>query len=190
MFKIVVLVSGTGSNLQALINAVSTGKLNACITTVIADRSVSALERAAASGIATQIIDRKIWGKKLSGKILEKIPEDTDLIVLAGFLSILNSVFVKRWLGKIINIHPSLLPDFGGKGMYGKKVHESVIKSGRTMSGCSVHYVDAGVDTGKIIMQRKVAVLDNDSPETLGKRILAEEHRLLVDAVAAIINRR
>jgi phosphoribosylglycinamide formyltransferase 1 len=188
MFKIVVLISGGGSNLQSLIDASNTGCLcNGIITTVISDRSAFGIDRAAASDISTYLIDRKVHKGDLSEKIMEKIPADTDLIVLAGFLSILSSDFVSTWQGKIINIHPALLPDFGGKGMYGMNVHRAVIDAGCKKSGCSVHFVDRGVDTGKIILKKEVVVRKDDSPEDLQKRILVQEHIALVEAVNILI---
>jgi len=109
------------------------------------------------------------------------------LIVLAGFLSILDENFVNKWNKKIINIHPSLLPRFGGKGMYGIKVHEAIIAVGDEVSGCTVHYVDATIDTGETILQSKVKVSPEDTPETLQQKVLIEEHRLLPLAISKII---
>lgn len=190
MFKIVVLISGSGSNLQSLINASNSGSLeNGIITTVISDRTASGLDRATASDINTYLIDRKVHKGDLSEKIMGKIPSDTDLIVLAGYLSILSSNFVNRWHGKIINIHPALLPDFGGKGMYGMNVHRAVIDAGHNKSGCTVHFVDKGVDTGKIILKKEVSVKSDDSPEILQKRILVQEHIALVEAVNILIKK-
>ncbi|MDC7240164.1 MAG: formyltransferase family protein, partial [Spirochaetales bacterium] len=120
----------------------------------------------------------------------EMIPEDTDLIVLAGYLSILSAEFVEKWKGKIINIHPALLPEFGGKGMYGMNVHRAVLEAGRKKSGCTVHYVDGGVDTGETILQREVPVLPGDSPEDLQKRVLEQEHIALPEAIRKIIEHR
>ncbi|MBF9015578.1 MULTISPECIES: phosphoribosylglycinamide formyltransferase [unclassified Oceanispirochaeta] len=188
MFKIAVLISGGGSNLQSLIDASNSGNLgNGIITTVISDRSAYGLERAAASDISCYLIDRKVHKRDLSEKIMEKIPIDTDLIVLAGYLSILSPEFVSAWQGKIINIHPALLPDFGGKGMYGMNVHRAVVEAGRRKSGCSVHFVEIGVDTGKIILQKEVPVENGDSPEDLQDRILVQEHIALVEAVNILI---
>lgn len=189
MFKIAVLVSGGGSNLQSLIDSVKTAELKAEINIVIADRDSYALTRAADAGIPSCLIDRKEWRGSLSEKIMEQIPDDTDLIVLAGYLSILSEGFIERWRNRVINIHPSLLPDFGGKGMYGMKVHKAVLQAGREQSGCSVHYVDSGVDTGEVIMQKTVAVLPGDTPELLQARILEQEHRLIVEAVGSIIRK-
>ncbi|MDC7232665.1 MAG: phosphoribosylglycinamide formyltransferase [Spirochaetales bacterium] len=190
MFKIAVLISGGGSNLQALIDASNSGFLGSgIITTVISDRQAYGLDRAAAHDIQTWLIDRRAYKGNLSEKIMEKIPRDTDLIVLAGYLSILSSDFVQTWRGKIINIHPALLPDFGGKGMYGMNVHRAVLEAGRDKSGCTVHYVDQGVDTGEIILQKEVPVLEGDSPEDLQKRVLQQEHSALVEAVNLVINK-
>lgn len=113
-----------------------------------------------------------------------------DLIVLAGFLSIIDEEFVEKWKGKIINIHPSLLPKFGGPGMYGIKVHEAVLAAGEKESGCTVHYVDSGVDSGEVIFQVKVPVLEGDTAEVLQKRILVEEHKLLPKSISKIISER
>lgn len=191
MFKIAVLISGGGSNLQSLMDAVHWDKLKqARIITVISDREAAGLERAAASGIPCSLIDRTVHKADLSDRIMERIPADTDLIVLAGFLSILSSVFVEAWKGRIINIHPALLPDFGGKGMYGMNVHRAVIESGCRKSGCTVHFVDSGVDTGEIILQREVPVKDGDRGEDLQKRVLQQEHLALVEAVGIIIDKR
>ena len=189
MFSITVLVSGGGSNLQSLIDACAEGKLNARINMVISDRDAYGLKRADKAGIPSLLLDRKSYGPDLSDEINKNIPADTDLIVLAGYLSILSRDFISARDGRIINIHPALLPDFGGKGMYGMNVHRAVIKAGRNVSGCSVHYVDAGVDTGDIILQKKVPVLPGDSPEELQKRIIVEEHKALVEAVAIIIKK-
>ena len=112
------------------------------------------------------------------------------MIVLAGFLSIIDEEFVEKWKGKIINIHPSLLPKFGGPGMYGIKVHEAVLAAGEKESGCTVHYVDSGVDSGEVIFQVKVPVLEGDTAEVLQKRILVEEHKLLPKSISKIISER
>lgn len=191
MFKIAVLISGGGSNLQSLIDASVSGNLGSgIITTVISDRPAYGLERASGAGICCSLIDRQKYKGDLSSKIMEKIPSDTDLVVLAGYLSILSPEFVTAWQGRIINIHPALLPDFGGKGMYGINVHRAVIQAGCKKSGCTVHFVDRGVDTGQIILQKEVSVKADDSPEDLQKRVLEQEHRALVEAVKIIMNQR
>ena len=188
MFRIGVLISGGGTNLQALIDAVEEGRVNARITKVIADRPAGGLRRAAAAGIPAVMLDRKIYGKDLSGRIMKELGGKTDLVVLAGFLSILNGSFTAAYRGRIINIHPSLLPAYGGRGMHGIHVHEAVLAAGEKYSGCTVHLVEEGVDTGKILAQKKVSVLPGDTPQSLARRILEEEHSLLVSAVKNMIN--
>ena len=135
------------------------------------------------------MLDRKLFGEKLSDEIdmILSGNEKISYIVLAGYLSILSEKFVKKWEKKIINMHPSLLPKFGGKGMYGLKVHEAVLKAGEKESGCTVHYVDSGIDTGEPIMSMKVPVLEGDTPETLQKRVLEKEHLLLVKGLEKIL---
>jgi len=184
MLKIAVLVSGGGSNLQSIIDKVS--EINCKIELVVSDRPCFGLERAKGHGIETMMFDRKIHKKELSKKICETLEGRVDLIVLAGFLSILDENITNRWKGKIINIHPSLLPKFGGPGMYGMNIHRAVIESGESESGCTVHYVDAGVDTGEVIFQERVEVRSDDTAEDLQKRVLALEHRLLPQAIKNI----
>ncbi|PLV55216.1 phosphoribosylglycinamide formyltransferase [Brachyspira pilosicoli] len=177
MFNIAVLISGGGSNLKSLIdNQKEYYKINV----VIADRDCGGLNIAREANIDAVLIDRKEYREKLSKKIDEELKKyNIDLIVLAGYLSIVDSNFISKWKNKIINIHPSLLPKFGGKGMYGMKVHEAVIKNKEKESGCTVHYVTEMVDGGDIIMQNKVNVLEDDTPEILQKRVLVEEHKIL-----------
>lgn len=177
MFNIAVLISGGGSNLKSLIdNQKEYYKINV----VIADRDCGGLNIAREANIYAVLIDRKEYREKLSKKIDEELKKyNIDLIVLAGYLSIVDSNFISKWKNKIINIHPSLLPKFGGKGMYGMKVHEAVIKNKEKESGCTVHYVTEMVDGGDIIMQNKVDVLEDDTPEILQKRVLVEEHKIL-----------
>ncbi len=202
MFRIGILVSGGGTNAQAVIDAVESGKLGGAhgktqVAIMVADRPCYALERAGNHGIPTTLVDRNtLLGNcaerqaELCRRITAALEEaKVDCIVLAGFLSILDSPFVEKWSGKIINIHPSLLPKFGGKGMYGMHVHRAVLEAGETVSGCTVHLVNAGVDTGDILLQRTVPVLPHDTPETLQQRVLAEEHPALVAGVAELIKR-
>ncbi len=187
--KIAVFVSGSGSNLQAIIDSIESGKLNCEIACVIADRPCYALERAENHNVKSIMLDRKLFGEKLSDEIdmILSGNEKISYIVLAGYLSILSEKFVKKWEKKIINMHPSLLPKFGGKGMYGLKVHEAVLKAGEKESGCTVHYVDSGIDTGEPIMSMKVPVLEGDTPEILQKRVLEKEHLLLVKGLEKIL---
>ena len=187
--KIAVLVSGSGSNLQSIIDNVENGNLNCEITYVIADRESYGLQRAEKHGIETLLLDRKIIDNKLANEIIDSTLErcKTDYIVLAGYLSILTEKFIKKWDKRVINIHPSLLPKFGGKGMYGIKVHEAVIKAGEKESGCTVHFVTNEIDAGEIITNVKVPVLEDDTPETLQKRVLEQEHKLLIKGIKKIL---
>ena len=190
--RIAVLVSGGGSNLQSIIDNIEKGNLNCEISYVIADRECYGLERAEKHGIKNILLDRKVLKEKLSDEIsnvLENDDEKTDYIVLAGYLSILSPEFIKKWSRKIINIHPSLLPKFGGKGMYGMNVHRAVIEAKETESGCTIHFVDTGVDTGEIILQIKVPVLTDDTPEVLQKRVLEKEHVLLIEGIKKLLEK-
>uniref|UniRef100_UPI003FEE15CD phosphoribosylglycinamide formyltransferase n=1 Tax=Fusobacterium mortiferum TaxID=850 RepID=UPI003FEE15CD len=191
MFKIGVLVSGGGSNLQSIIDKSKSGELQCKVEVVIGDRECYGVERAKEAGIDGYTLDRKVLKKELCREIDKIVSErGIDLIVLAGFLSIIDEEFVNKWKGRIINIHPSLLPKFGGSGMYGIRVHEAVLKAGEQESGCTVHYVDTGVDSGEIIAQKRVKVLEGDTPEILQKRVLVEEHKLLPESIAKIISER
>lgn len=190
--KLAVLVSGSGTNLQAIIDAIKTGDLlNTEISIVISNKKDAfALVRAKNVGVKTLFLNPKDFQYNFEHdkKLIEEIKKyNVDLIVLAGFLRILPEAFINTFKDKIINIHPALLPNFGGKGMYGEKVHEAVLKSGAKESGCTVHFVDTGIDTGKIIAQERVPVLEGDTVETLSKRILKEEHKLIVDSINKVL---
>ena len=189
--NIMVLVSGGGTNLQALLDAEKNGGLGTGkIALVVSDRpGVYALERAKNSGVPVVVIepDRTIpkaeRRNELSGRILGLAEKHhIDFIILAGFLSILAGKIIQEYSGKIINLHPALLPKFGGDGMYGERVHRAVLDAGEKESGCTVHLVDAGTDTGPILLQRTVPVLPGDTPETLANRIHTEEHIAIVEA--------
>lgn len=187
MLRIAVLISGGGSNLQSIIDSVEKSELQCKIEIVISDRdSAAGIERAKKHGINTLILDRKTYGESLSDNVLEAVNGKVDLIVLAGFLSILKGKVLEVFNKKIINIHPSLIPSFCGNGMYGIKVHEKALSSGVKVSGCTVHYVDSGTDTGPIILQRAVPVYFEDTPIALQKRVLVEEHRALPEAIDLI----
>ncbi|MFW5975979.1 MAG: phosphoribosylglycinamide formyltransferase [Alkalispirochaetaceae bacterium] len=189
MAGITVLVSGEGTTLQNLIDASSEGRLRSEILAVIADRNARALDRARAAGIPTHLILRKEHGEALSDRIFEAIPDGTELLVLAGFLSILTGSILERFKERIINIHPALLPKFGGPGMYGIRVHRAVISKGERESGCTVHYVDEGTDTGPILLQRKLKVLPNESPEELRNRVAVLEKSAVVEGVNMALER-
>lgn len=183
MKNITVLVSGSGSNLQRIIDCCENGEIpNAQVNLVIADRECFALERAEKHSVKNILIKR---GNEFSENVEKQIPENTDLIVLAGFLSILNKDFCRKFEGKIINIHPALLPKFGGKGMWGNYVHEAVIAAGEKMSGATVHFVTSGIDEGEIILQGKVEVDSNETAETLGAKI----HEIEFDIFPKAINK-
>lgn len=187
MFKIAVLVSGGGTDLQSIIDAVESKKLDVKIEMVIGSRdNIYALERAKKHNIDTFVVSRKEYGEEASNKILELTKGKVDLIVLAGFLAILDGEILKEFDNKIINIHPSLIPSFCGPGMYGLKVHEAVIKSGVKFSGCTVHFVNSEVDGGAILLQNAVPVYFEDDAETLQKRILEKEHIILPKAIKLI----
>lgn len=188
MFKIAVLVSGGGTNLQSIIDAINRGYLENCtIEVIISDRpGIYALKRAEINGIKSYILDRKIYKNTLSNEILKLLYGKVDLIVCAGWLSILKGDLVYKFENKIINIHPSLIPSFCGEGMYGIKVHEKVLEYGVKVSGCTVHFVDQGTDSGPIILQRTVPVYSEDTAEELQKRVLKEEHKALSEAIKII----
>lgn len=185
MFNLAVLVSGSGSNLGSIIDAIKNGELNARIGLVVSDNPEAyALERARQNGIEA------VYIKKDATKLVEALEKNnTDLVVLAGYLSILEKEVVERYSGKIINIHPSLIPKFCGKGFYGEHVHKAVLEAGEKVSGATVHYVDAGVDTGPIIKQMEVPVYDDDSVEDLQKRVLVVEHKLLPEVIRDLSER-
>ena len=200
--NILVLVSGGGTNLQALLDAEKAGLFGinpvgkgARITAVLSDRDGAfALERAKAAGIPafTEKPDLRLpkaeRRRELSDRILHICREKKiDLIVYAGFLSILAGDIMEEYSGRMINIHPSLLPKFGGQGMYGMKVHQAVLDAGETESGCTVHIVNSEIDSGKILLQRKVPVLPGDTPESLAERVLKEEHIAIVEGTRMMI---
>lgn len=190
MKRIAIFVSGSGSDMQSVIDAVNDGKINGKVVLIISNKSeVFALERANKLGIESAVFKLKDYADHADrdAAILKKLQEyDIDLIVLAGYLSIVTEVLIKPFEGRIINIHPSLIPKHCGKGYYGLKVHKAVLEAGDKETGATVHYVDEGADTGKIIAQVKVPVLDGDTPETLQQRVLEQEHILLPYVVAQL----
>ena len=182
MKNIAVLVSGGGTNLQALIDAERSGVITSGkITLVLSNKEGAyALTRARNAGIAAHAVvekDPDLLCKKLLAE-LEKAK--IDVVVLAGFLAILTPEFVSAYERRIINIHPALLPKYGGKGYYGLHVHRAVLAAGERVSGATVHFVTAGVDQGEIIAQKEVAVLEGDTPESLQQRIMEEAEWILL----------
>ncbi len=186
MFKIAVLASGRGTNLQAIIDKIKDGYINASIEIVIGSKEgIYALERAKKNNIKTSVVSKKEFGKETSNEIL-KLVENVDLIVLAGYLSILEGEILNKFKNRIINIHPSLIPAFCGDKMYGEYVHKAVIEKGVKYSGCTVHFVNEEVDGGAIILQDIVNVDFNDTYETLQKKVLVKEHIALPKAIKLI----
>ncbi len=198
--KIAVFVSGGGTNLQALIDAQSSGIISSGKIEVVVSSNPNAyaLERAAKAGIDGVVVSKKECGSQevFERKIISVLDDyQIDIIVLAGFMSILSADFTSRYPNKIINVHPSLIPSFCGKGFYGLKVHEAALEYGVKVSGATVHFVNEIPDGGEIIMQKAVAIRDNDTPETLQKRIMRNaEWKILPKSVelvcAKLINER
>ncbi|MCB6993423.1 phosphoribosylglycinamide formyltransferase [bacterium 210820-DFI.6.37] len=183
MVNISVLVSGGGTNLQAIIDKIESGELaGAKIVQVIASREgVFALERAQKAGIKGKVI------KETEELLKELKAEDTDLIVLAGYMKVLEPAVIEAYRKRIVNIHPSLIPKYCGKGFYGKRVHQAVLDGGETVSGATVHFVDEGVDTGDIILQRQVPVEPGDTADTLAARVLKTEHVILAEGIKKVM---
>lgn len=181
-----VLVSGSGRTLQNLIDVIGAGGLDAEISIVISSRpGVLGLTRAEKQGIPTAVVDRLMAPTTdgISRMIFGLLDQaGVDLVVLAGFLRILT--IPERYNHRVVNIHPSLLPSFGGQGMYGRHVHEAVLRSGARVSGCTVHYVTNDIDAGPIIEQRTVEILDGDTPETLAERVFEAEKSALPLGIA------
>lgn len=185
--RIGVLISGGGTNLQALIDEVERDNINGEISVVISDKKGAyGIERAKNHGIKGIIIDKKGFKNKdeFMKSIMNKLEEyNVDLVILAGFLSILSRKFIEKYKNSIINVHPSLIPAFCGEGYYGEKVHRAVLEYGVKVSGATVHFVDEGADTGPVILQEAVLVMEDDTIETLAARVLKIEHKLLPEAV-------
>ena len=194
MLKLAVLVSGGGTNLQAIIDAISAGKItNACISVVISNNANAyALERARAHVIEALCISPKDFESReaFNQAFLDKLNSyNVDLVVLAGFLVVLPEMMIKEYTNRIVNIHPSLIPSFCGKGFYGLKVHEGVLARGVKVTGATVHFVDEGTDTGPIILQKAVEVEQGDTPEVLQRRVMEQaEWVILPKAIDLIAN--
>ena len=194
MLKIGVMVSGGGTNLQAIIDAIETGKItNTEIRVVLSNnQNAYALERARKAGIEAVCLSPKDFPDRgaFNEAFLEKVEEyDLDLIVLAGFLVTIPAAMIEKYRSRIINIHPSLIPSFCGVGYYGLKVHEAALKRGVKVTGATVHYVDEGVDSGPIILQKAGEVKEGDTPEILQRRVMEEaEWIILPQAINMIAN--
>ena len=190
------MVSGGGTNLQALIDGVAEGRITgARIVLVLSSRDgVYALERARKAGIKTAVISSEDYPEEneKAEAILKALKEaDTDLVVTAGYINILDRSVCLAYKGRMINIHPALLPKHGGLGYYGLHVHRAVLAAGDRETGATVHYVDdRGIDSGEVILQKSIPVLDSDTPESLQKRVLEEvEHDLIVEAISLIVKK-
>ena len=185
--RIAALVSGSGTNLQALIDQIEIGNIPASMEVVLSNREDAyALERAKRHGIEGIYIGSKNFPNlKERNDRLERILEERkiDLILLAGYMQILEGTIIEKFRNRIINIHPSLIPSFCGQGFYGEHVHRAVLEYGVKVTGATVHFVDEGADTGPIILQKSVVVEAEDTVEQLAKRVLAVEHELLPLAV-------
>jgi phosphoribosylglycinamide formyltransferase-1 len=193
--RIGVLVSGGGTNLQTIIDSIKSGYLTNCeIAIVISDNeNAHALRRAADFGVPTLVVKRKNYASvdDFSAAIAEKMRvTKVDIIVMAGFLSIVSGSLLCDFAGRIINIHPSLIPAFCGKGFYGLHVHAAAIERGVKISGATVHYVNEIPDGGEIIAQKAVQVYDNDTPETLQKRVMKEAEREILPLAIKIVQAR
>ena len=188
MLNIAVLVSGGGTNLQALLDSEARGENpSGKIRLVVASKpGVYALERAANAGVEGVVVRRKDYASSedFDAALLKTLKEhNIDLVVLAGFLSVLGPSVIEAYPRRILNIHPALIPSFCGPGMYGHHVHEAVLAYGAKISGATTHFVDEQVDHGGVIMQKSVPVLEGDTPETLAARVLAVEHEILPESV-------
>jgi phosphoribosylglycinamide formyltransferase-1 len=193
--RIGVLVSGGGTNLQAIIDACSNGVLRglAEVAVVVSNKvDAFALERAKKAGIPGIFIDRKLFadGASYCSAIADELQKhDVQLVCLAGFLLKLDPCLIHIYPGRVLNIHPALLPKFGGKGMYGHHVHEAVVAAQETESGPTVHIVDEEYDHGKIVMQKRVPVHPADTPDDVAQRVLAVEHKIFPEAIKKVIER-
>ena len=196
MLKIAVLVSGGGTNLQAIVDAIADGTItDTQIVTVISNNAGAyALERANAAGIAASCISPKNYESRalFNEALLEAVQASgADLIVLAGFLVVIPEQMIRAYRNRIINIHPSLIPSFCGTGYYGLKVHEGVLARGVKVTGATVHFVDEGTDTGPILLQKAVEVRQDDTPQSLQRRVMEQaEWKLLPRAIDLIAHDR
>jgi len=192
VLRVAVMVSGGGTNLQAIIDAVADGRIHDTeIVRVISNKADAyALQRAKNSGIEAVSVTRSEYAERVDfDRALLKALEEAapDLVVLAGFLVVLSPEIIKKYKGRIINIHPSLIPSFCGEGYYGLRVHEEALKRGVKITGATVHFVDEGCDTGPIIMQKAVEVRQDDTPETLQRRVMEQaEWKILPETIDMI----
>ena len=189
--RIAAFVSGGGTNLEALLNAQEAGSIphGEIVLVIASNETAYALTRAANHGVPGVAVPRKqMTQEAFEAVISEKLAEyDVDIIVLAGFLSILSADFVKQWPERIINVHPSLIPSFCGKGMYGLKVHEAALAKGVKVTGATVHLVNEIPDGGRILLQKAVEILPNDTPEVLQRRVMEQAEWILLPQAAELL---
>ncbi len=193
--RIAVFASGSGTNLEAILQAIETGTLQGvAVTAVVSNRSnAGALERAARRDIASAVINPANFDTEAAYvEALQQLftENDVNFVVLAGYLKKIPLQLVRQFQGRMLNIHPSLLPAFGGAGMYGSKIHKAALERGVRWTGVTVHFVDEAYDTGPIMLQRTVPVYQNDTPETLASRVLAVEHQIFPEALRLIAEGR
>ncbi len=191
--KIAVFVSGGGTNLQAILDAADRGELpHGEISLVLSSKpGVYALERAKNHGVPTAVVSRKETGDRFEAEILRSLAaHGIEMIVLAGFMSILSEDFTGRWEKRIINVHPALIPSFCGKGYWGLHVHEAALAYGVKVTGATVHYVNAIPDGGQILLQKAVDVHDGDTPETLQRRVMEEAEWILLPRACEMVAER
>lgn len=190
--KVAVLVSGGGTNLQALIDAQADGKITSGKIALVlsSNPDAYALQRAAQAGIPAEVVSRKSakTQEQFEAEICERLAKyQIDLIVLAGFMCILSANFTSRYKDRIINVHPSLIPSFCGKGFYGLHVHEAALNYGVKVTGATVHFVNEVPDGGKIILQKAVPVEDGDTPQTLQKRVMEQAEWILLPQAVEMV---
>jgi len=190
--KIGVLISGGGTNLQSIIDATNQGRLDAKVELVVSNKkNAYGLQRAEKHGISNCYIGKMNYPDfdNRSDALLKALSDnEIDLIVMAGYLEIVSPKLIEAYGDKIINIHPSLIPNYCGKGFYGMHVHEAVKNNNEKFSGATVHFVDEGVDTGQMIIQEAVRLCPEDSPEDIQKKVLKVEHRILIEAINKYVN--
>ncbi|QIK16822.1 phosphoribosylglycinamide formyltransferase [Blattabacterium sp. DPU] len=188
MKKITILVSGKGTNMQHIFQAIESGILyNSVVNLVISDRWCKAIQHALKKNITVFSLirtNKKFFSKEINHILIRYIP---DIIVLSGFLSILDAEFCEKWFDKVINIHPSLLPKYGGKGMYGTKIHKKVLKNKERISGATVHYVTKDVDSGDIILQETCEINSKETLTSLSEKVSIIEKKILIQSINQLL---
>jgi phosphoribosylglycinamide formyltransferase-1 len=193
MMRLAVLVSGGGSNMQSIIDSTKTGILKglAQVVLVISNNpNAYALKRAKNENIKSVCVERKNFNdeKSFNNTMLEELKNaDVGIVCLAGYMRMIGHEIIKTYHGRVLNIHPALLPKFGGKGMYGHRVHEAVVKAKEPKSGATVHFVEEEYDTGEVIIQQEVEVLEADTSQDVAKKVLAVEHQVYPKAIKKVI---